>query len=108
MKIVPENFDRVSIYPTAPEGGLCFSRVCMYVCIIVWHALQPKRLDEFWLARSTLFLVRFLLTPLPLLLISLVTRFNSRHTKLTVSTVFSVSDHDPEVWIPDLIAVEIP
>ncbi|KAF9799234.1 hypothetical protein SFRURICE_006494 [Spodoptera frugiperda] len=64
MKIVPENFDRVSIYPTAPEGGLCFSRVCMYVCIIVWHALQPKRLDEFWL--------------------------------------------DPEVWIPDLIAVEIP
>ncbi|KAF9794557.1 hypothetical protein SFRURICE_006167, partial [Spodoptera frugiperda] len=23
--------------------------VCMYVCIIVWHALQPKRHDGFWL-----------------------------------------------------------
>ncbi|KAF9807252.1 hypothetical protein SFRURICE_002849 [Spodoptera frugiperda] len=25
----------------------------MYVCIIIWHALQPKRLDGFWLERHT-------------------------------------------------------
>uniref|UniRef100_A0A2H1WK84 SFRICE_026385 n=1 Tax=Spodoptera frugiperda TaxID=7108 RepID=A0A2H1WK84_SPOFR len=33
------------------EGYVFREYVCMYVCIIVWHALQPKRLDGFWLER---------------------------------------------------------
>lgn len=34
-------------YQTALERGLCFSSGCMYVGIIVWHALWPERLDGF-------------------------------------------------------------
>ncbi|KAF9798927.1 hypothetical protein SFRURICE_019709, partial [Spodoptera frugiperda] len=42
--------------PDYPESGFVpvpVTKVCMYICIIVWHALQPKRLDRLWLERCS-------------------------------------------------------